>query len=302
VQTASRRDASVPTSVQPAVAVVTDSAASLPANAADELGISVVRMTIAIGEDVHPDGELDPAQVIQRTANHLVATSAPSPGAYLETLEELAGRPVVVATLARAMSASYESAVTAAACADGGHVDVVDTETAAGGQGLVVIAAARAAGAGGSLEEVVAAVRDVAARVRLLAFVDQLDYLARSGRVPGIAARAGRLVGVRAMFEFSRGRVRRLLPARTVDGAVARIIAACRADAQPATRLHAVVLHAEAPRATESLLAAVDQLAPDADVYAAPFSSVMVAHTGPGLAGLAWWWEPPAQSGSDAAP
>ena len=30
---------------------------------------------------------------------------------------------------------------------------------------------------------------------------------------------------------------------------------------------------------------------PEAEIFEAPFSSVMIAHTGPGLVGLAWWWE-----------
>jgi DegV family protein with EDD domain len=278
-----------------AVAVVTDSAASLPPGTVQELGISVVPMTIAIGGCTHLDGELEPAEVVRMAAHRHVTTSAPSPGAYLEAFEQLAGRPVVVATVARGMSTSYASAVTAARCFGAGRVAVVDTETAAGGQGLVVIGAARAARAGNDLDAVVAAASDVAARVHVLAFLDQLDYLARSGRVPGLAARAGRSLGARVMFELSRGRVRRRMPARSLESAVTRIAAACRADARPGARLHGVVLHSDAPLASESLMANVQRLESDAEVCATPFSAVMVAHTGPGLAGLAWWWEPPPQ-------
>lgn len=275
------------------VAVVTDSAASLPPGTVEELDLSVVPMTIAIGDGVNADGELEPEEVVRRAAHRRATTSAPSPGAYLEAFERLAGRPVVVATVARDMSASYASAVAAARYVGAGRVAVVDTETAAGGQGLVVIAAARAARAGNDLDAVVAAASDVAARVHLLAYLDRLDYLARSGRVPGIAAHAGRSLGMRAMFELSNGHVRPRVPARTVEGAVARIAAACRAGARPGARLHGVVLHADAPAASESLLAAVRRLGADAEVGMTSFSAAMVAHTGPGLAGLAWWWEPP---------
>jgi DegV family protein with EDD domain len=283
------------------VAVVTDSAASLPSHVKDELGVCVVPMTIAIGGQVHSDGELDPVDVARLAAHHRLTTSAPSPGAYLEVLEQLSGRPAVIVTVARSMSASFDAATTAASYADAGHVVVVDAETAAGGQALVVTAAGRAAQAGGGMDQVAAAARDVSARVRLFALLDQLDQLARSGRVPGIAARAGRSLGMRAVFELSRGHVLPRLPARTIDGAVSRIVPACRAGKPPAARLHAVVLHAQAPRAAESLLAAARELDPAAEVDEAPFSPVMVAHTGPGLAGLAWWWERLPQSGSAPA-
>ncbi len=279
------------TDAQETVAVVTDSAASLPENEVRDLGIQVVPMTIAIGDDVYPDGGPRPVEVVEKAARRRVTTSAPSPGAYLQTLEALGGRPVVIATVARRMSASFQSAVTAAAYGEAGRVDVVDTGTAAGGQGLVVMAAARAARSGSSLEEVTRVARHVAARVRLIAFLDQLDYLAGSGRVPGIVARAGRSLGVHAMFEFARGHVLRRRPARTVGGAMVRIVAACRADAHPGARLRAAVLESGEPRAAEALSALVHELAPDAELYVAPLSSVVLAHTGPGLTGLAWWWE-----------
>ncbi len=283
-----------------AVAVVTDSAASLPPGARDELGIGVVPMAVVIDDHVYADPQLTPAELVRRAARVPVSTSAPSPGAYLGTLAELRGRQVLVMTVARGMSASYESAITAAGYTEDGHVAVLDTETAAGGQGLVVMAAARAASAGGNLEQVTAAARHAAGRVHLLAVLDQLDFLVRSGRVPGIAARAGRSLGARAVFELSRGRVRSRRPARGIDNAITHIVESCRADGQPTGRLHAAVLDAESPRAAEMLMAAVHSLAPDADVYAAPFSSVLVAHTGPGLAGLAWWWEPQVPSRSTA--
>lgn len=286
---------------QDEVVVVTDSAASLPSDAVAALGVHVVPMTLEVGGSVYPDGALDPAAVVQRASHLRVTTSAPSPGAYLEALAAAGSRPVVVTTVARRTSASYESALAAAGYRRAGRVEVVDTQTAAGGQGLVVMAAARAARSGNSLEEVATAARAVAARVRLLAFLEQLDSLARSGRVPGVAARAGRSLGARAVFELTRGRVRSRRPARTLDGAVGRIMAACAAGSQAGARLRAAVLEAQAPCGAEALLAAVHELAPDADVYRAPFSSVMVAHTGPGLAGLAWWWEPSPQSPSPPA-
>ncbi len=274
------------------VAVVTDGAASLPPGVCDALGVGVVPMSVMIGNTVREDQEVAPADVVESAGRDLVTTSAPSPGDYLRTLEELGDRPVVIATVARRMSASYDAAMTAARYVPQRRVAVVDTETAAGGQGLVVMAAAQASRAGGSHDDVTAAARGVIRRVRLLAFLDQLDYLARSGRVPDVAARAGQSLGMRAVFEFSGGRVRGRLPARSTDAAVARIMAACRAGRSDGARLHAAVVDAKSPHAAESLMTAVRRLSPDGEVYAAPFSSVMVAHTGPGVAGLAWWWEP----------
>ncbi|MGB7051581.1 MAG: hypothetical protein WBG41_08435 [Acidimicrobiales bacterium] len=57
------------------------------------------------------------------------------------------------------------------------------------------------------------------------------------------------------------------------------------------TVLHAAVLEAQAAEAAARLRTLVVGAEPQAQVFEAPFSSVMIAPTGPGLVGLAWWWE-----------
>jgi DegV family protein with EDD domain len=173
-------------------------------------------------------------------------------------------------------------------------VTVVDTGTAAGAQALVVLAAAEAALAGRDLPAVVAAAEHVAGRVRLVATVADLERLARSGRVPEAARWLGDRLRVRPLFEFRDGRARPLRPAFSSEVARERIVARCvadgRRDASGSGRLHAIVLHALDPAAASDLRARVDRLDP-VTCLVGPFSPVMVAHTGDGLAGLAWWWE-----------
>ncbi len=174
-------------------------------------------------------------------------------------------------------------------------VAVLDTGTAAGAQALVVLAAARAAAEGGDLPAVVRSAERVAGRVRLAATVADLERLARSGRVPEAARWLGDRLGVRPLFEFRDGRARPLRPAFNAAVARERIVARCVADApgrEPgAGRLHVIVLHALDDEAAADLQTRVERLQP-ASCLVGPFSPVMVAHTGRGLAGLAWWWEP----------
>ena len=56
-------------------------------------------------------------------------------------------------------------------------------------------------------------------------------------------------------------------------------------------RLHAAVLNSGADENAEALLLSLQRLSTDREVFMAPFSPVMVAHTGSGLVGLGWWWE-----------
>lgn len=282
-----------------AVAVLTDGGASLPGCAAS-LDVHVVPMNLSVDGRVVESGSVTPREVVELAAFGRVTTSAPSPGAYLEAMRTVGERPVVVVTVSSAMSASHDAARTAASYVPDGRVAVVDSLTAAGAQGLVVLAAARAARTGRPLADVAATARMVAGRVRLVASVERLDHLVRSGRVPRVAARAGRVLGMLPIFELSRGRVAVRRPARSAYAARARILATCRAGAQPGARLRAAVLDAEAPDAAASLLAGVQDLAPDASVDSCPFSPVMLAHTGGGISGLAWWWEGPQSAESVA--
>lgn len=280
------------------VAVLTDSAASLPPDVVGGPDLEVVPMTVVIGDEAHPDDALSAADVLQVLDDRPVSTSAPSPGDYLRRIEALGGRPVLVTTVARQMSASYEAAVTACRYVRT-PTEVVDSGSATGGQGLVVAAGLGAAAAGSSLEAAAAEARRVAGRVRLVAALGGLDRLARSGRVPGIAAAATRSLGLRPIFELAGGRTASRRPAAGGRSALQRLAATCTHRHQG--QLRCAVLHADAPGAAAELEAMVLAGVPEARTYVAPFSSVMVAHTGPGVVGLAWWWTPGDDRHADGA-
>jgi DegV family protein with EDD domain len=279
---------------------LTDSAASLPKSLADANGVTVVPMWVSIGGAQYRDSDLDMAEVLARLGEGLT-TSGPAPGELVDAASRSDdGDGVVILTISRRMSGSYDAARLAAGLLEdqgggGQKVAVVDTGTAAGAEGLVVLAASRAARAGLRLEGVVAAAESAARRARLLATLPSLEHLARGGRVPGVAALGARWLGLQPVFEFRQGKVRPLRPARGRRLACQRIIALWAADLDEQLRqgslLHVAALHALQPEVAEELLRQVRSYVEPTTAFVGSFSPVMVAHTGPGLAGLAWWWE-----------
>jgi DegV family protein with EDD domain len=224
-----------------------------------------------------------------------VSTSAPTPGDFEAAIKDASRLHdgVLVLTIASTMSATFGAAAVAAQSV-GGPVRIVDTATAGGAEALVVLAAASAAASGGTLDEVEACARAVIERVRLVATISSLDHLVRSGRVPGIAAWAGRRLGINPLFEFRGGSVRRLRPALSQDAALDRIVDLVTRDRpSDAARLHVAALHALSVDIAEALLERAHAVATPATQFVGEFGPVMVVHTGPGLAGLAWWWEDP---------
>jgi len=278
------------------VGVVTDSACSLPAELVEANEVTVVPMHINVGGGTYPDGALPLQEVAARLKDGLT-TSGPGPGEVARAAEAAdRGEGVAVLTIARQMSSTFTAAsIAAATLARQRKVAVVDTGTAAGAQGLVVLAASRAALAGESLEGVVSTAQVVAGKVRLLATLPSLEQLARSGRAPGAAAWGAAWLGLNALFEFRGGKVRPLRPARSPEAARRRVLEAFFTDLEraPGCRAHVAALHAVDQAVAEELLAQVRTRVEPATEFVGSFSSVMVVHTGPGLSGLAWWLEEP---------
>jgi DegV family protein with EDD domain len=280
---------------------VSDSAASLPAELVQANGVTVVPMWVAIGGQQYRDGELSLTEVLSRVGEGL-STSGPAPGEMADAAR-LAdqGDGVVILTLSQEMSSVYQSARLATDLLEGKKTAVVDTGTAAGAEGLVVLAASRAAQEGQSLDAVVEQARRTATRVRLLATLPSLDYLARGGRVPGAAAWGARWLGLNPVFEFRQGKVKPLRPARGSRLARQRIVDIWARDIaverQRGSALHVAAMHAVEPAVAEELLAEVRRRFEPATAFVGSFSPVMAAHVGPGLVGLAWWWEEPRGGG-----
>jgi DegV family protein with EDD domain len=273
------------------VVVITDSAAALDQSLADRYGVVTVPMQLEIG-----GVPVDEADVrLDELVKHLeegIQTSGPPPGAFAEALESHAGAEgAVILTVGENLSSTYQSAVSAATMtSDPSRVRVVDTGTAAGGEGLVVLAAAEAAQAGASLGEVEARASEVSERVRLVAAVEELTELVRGGRVPAVAARAGNRLGVRPLFELRREHIRPLRPAFSSDGAIDQILGHWRRSRVDGAPLHVAVLHALREDDAQILLAKVRAEVEPVTAFVGTFGPVMVAHTGPGVIGLAWWW------------
>jgi DegV family protein with EDD domain len=273
-----------------AVGIVTDSTSALPEEVRAAWNIAVVPLVITVDGRTVNDGELDTAEILAAKTH---SSSGPSPGAFVQAIAgQDQGDGVVVVTVTSTLSITNQSAVLAAKSA-AGPVTVVDSRTAAGGQALVAVAAARAAQSGAALDEVVSRAEDVAKRITLVGALANLDQLIRSGRVPGLAGRAGNLLGLRPMFDIQDGAIGRLRPALSDEAAHQRILNLWRRTrpSDPEAQLHLVSLHAEVPERAEELLDAVIAEVRPADAFISQFGQAMMINSGTGVRGLAWYWD-----------
>jgi len=262
----------------------------MPASVAEAYGVTVVPLSITIDGTTYLDGDLDDDDLLGRLGGS-VSTSAPAPGDYLAALERVLAEHdgAVIITVAQSLSASYASA--RIACDQyPDRARLVDSECAAGSEVLVALAAADAAREGSGLDVVEAAARAAVPEVRLVGTLDSLEHLVRSGRVPGIAGAAGRMLGVNPLFELRRGKVRPLRPAFSREAALDRVLEMWLHGRGDAKRSSVVALHAMAPDPAKKLRERVLEFdVPDLLLVSA-FGAAMIAHAGPGVVGLAWRW------------
>ncbi|MEO5678866.1 MAG: DegV family protein [Acidimicrobiales bacterium] len=274
------------------VRVVTDSGSDLPPALCEELGIEVVPLTIRFGDEALTDRQdLTAAEFWARcqAAPALPETAAPSPGTFQEACRRAqAGGAdgVVVVTLSAKMSATIQAAQLAAeALAGDPPVRVVDSGNASLGEGMVALVAARAAAAGGSLDEVEEAARSAARRTTLFAAIDTLDNLRRGGRIGGAQALLGGLLSIKPLITVSAdtgGEVAEAGKQRTRAKALNVLLDKVRAVG-PVEALG--LMHAEAPD-VDQLLARLDDIVPREDIIVADVGAVIGTHVGPGCIGV----------------
>ena len=170
-------------------------------------------------------------------------------------------------------------------------IRLLDSQAAAGSAALAALSAWRASQSGASLAQTEHAALQVIKQVRLLAFVDTLLYLWRSGRVPAIAHAGASLLRIKPLFELANGDITTLARPRTRRSAAARLLQLMRQKTTDGA-LHAAVMHADAAPDAQALR---DRIAAEfrcAELFVSEFTPVMGAHIGPGVLGVAFWCEP----------
>jgi DegV family protein with EDD domain len=273
------------------VKVVTDSACDLPQALVDELGIEIVPLTIRFGtEELVDRVDLTPDQFWARcnASPVLPETAAPSPGAFQTVFTRAADEGcsgVVCVNLSAALSATYQSACTAAeAVSDLIPVRVIDSLSLTMGQGMMVVGAARAAAAGKGVEDVAGVVEELVPRTHTFGALDTLEYLKKGGRIGGAQAFLGSMLSVKPILEIANGAVEPESRQRTRGRALAYLVDKVRKAGDIETL---GVMDGSAPD-IDQFLEMLSAVYPRGDIIVGPIGAVIGAHAGPGTVGVTY--------------
>jgi DegV family protein with EDD domain len=275
------------------VAVATDSTSYLPRALADGEGIHQVSLYVGWGGERERELAMEGFDAFYerlRRDPEVPTTSQPSIGDFLAVWEPLldAGHEIVSIHLAGGISGTCEAARQAHALLAerglGARVEVIDGETACGGLGMLLLAAAAAARSGAGKDAVAARVLEARRALRIWFCLDTLEYLRRGGRIGKAQAWLGGTLKIKPILslEYEIVPVERV---RTAGRAFERMIKYAQELRENGSDGW-VVQHIQAPEQAERLIDRCREIFDSEPLFTSEVGPVIGTYTGPGLIGV----------------
>jgi DegV family protein with EDD domain len=278
----------------PSTAVVADTTSYLPPELLAKHDVHLVSLYVGIEGEQDKESDLTDLHAFYerlRSSDQTVTTSQPSVGDFIAVYEPLLaeGKEIVSIHLSSGISGTYESAMQArerlTADGKGGEKIVVcDSQTGAGGMGLMVLAAAQSAENGESAAQ--ARDRAEAARKELKIWfaVDTLDYLRRGGRIGAARAWIGTTLKIKPILTLEE-EITPVERVRTRGRAFERLVGYARQRHEAGADAW-VVQHVQDPENAQRLVEACRPIFGKDPVFTSEVGPVIGAHVGPGLLGV----------------
>ena len=281
------------------IKIETDSACDIPEDLTREYGINKVPTHIIWeGKDY-----LDNVTMTARDFyKHLTETDAiptssqPSVGEFKDAFEQAVSQgaqEIICLTVTSALSGTFQAA-SSAALDFNTPVHVVDTRAVSLQQGWQVLAAARAARMGSSVQQVLESIERVRQKVVLSVGLPSLTYLARSGRLGQAFKWVGSIsISVRPIVAVNAesGKIEPVGVVRTQKAMIEKVYSYFKQKVGDGVKLHAAVLHGSAGEEAKLLIERIRQELDPLELFITSTGPVLGAHTGPGTIGISGYYE-----------
>jgi DegV family protein with EDD domain len=273
--------------------IVTDSAADLPRDEIEELGVHVASLIINFPDGEVKADEMSPDEFYSRLRAmepEIPTTSQPSAGAFAELYRKLASidKDIFSIHISSGLSGTHESARVGAEQVPEANITLVDTLTLSGGQRFQVLAAARGIKAGLSKETILQRLESIRKASETVYTLETLKYLARGGRIGRVQALAGSILHVKPIIrvdtdgKYSTVGKQRTIP-RTLEFIRDHLITRFKND----TPVWVTVLHGDFQEPARMLAGMLEEKLNIARTEILRISPVLGVHTGPGIVGAA---------------
>ena len=267
------------------VKIVTDSLSDITGDLAQELGVTVVPLTVFFGQESFLDRVTMSTDEFYHRLTHgniWPTTTQPPPGDFINVYNKLAKETdeILVVTLSSKLSGTYQSALQAKSMIEGKcRIEVIDSLMVAMSLGLIVVSAAKAAKAGAKLDALADLVRGAMSRSHLVAYFDTLKYLAKGGRIGKAQGLLGAMLSIKPILTVKDGE---MSPLTRLRSRAAGMDYLCNFVAGFPNIEELAVEHATTPDDADRLVERLSSVFPKERIYQSTLSPVVGTHAGPG--------------------
>lgn len=269
-----------------AVKIVTDSLSDITADLAEKIGVTVVPLTVSFGHESFLDRITITTDEFYRrlpTDPNWPTTTQPTPAKFAEVYNKLTEKTneILVITVSSKLSGTYQSAMGALEMVKNRkcRIEVIDCRTVVMGEGLIVIAAAKAIHGGANLDKAADYVRKLSPRSHSIMFFDTLKYLAKGGRIGKAQGLLGSLLSVKPILTMKDGEVHPLTRVRSRNAGTGYLYDFVAGFGKRVQEL--AVEHATTPDEANQLIERLGTLFPRERIYKSTVSPVIGTYTGP---------------------
>jgi DegV family protein with EDD domain len=273
------------------VSIVSDSCHYLPPEMTQEQGIHEVSLYVHWPDGAQRESDISDYDEYYRrlgSGGALPTTSQPSIGDFLAVYEPLLerGDEIVSVHLAGGMSGTVRAAEQARdQLGDrASRVHVIDSASACGGEGLVVLAAVAAARTGADAATVAERAREARRGLKMWFSIDTLEYLRRGGRIAGAQAWLGSALRIKPILTVE-SEITPVERVRTSRRAFERMVDLLKERAEAGADAW-MVQHIQAPEEAEELAHRGTEVFGVPPRVVGEIGPVIGTHVGPGLLGV----------------
>jgi len=272
------------------VKLFADSASDLPAAYFNEHNIELLPLKVHIdGRDYEDLVTIEPKTVFNKIREgHMPKTSQVSPDLFMKKFTELAesNQPGIYIAFSSQLSGTYQTAVMIRDQVKEEHpaldLTIIDSKCASLGYGLVVMKAAELLQNGGSKEEIIEASRFHSEHMEHLFTVEDLEYLAKGGRVSKASAFLGGLLNIKPLLHVEDGKLVPIEKLRGKKKLLKRILDLMEERGEDLSNQVIAISHGDDEELALEMKKLIQEKFTPKDVYISIIGCAIGSHTGTG--------------------
>ncbi len=189
------------------IKIMTDSSVTIEPELVEELGITVVPLSVMVDGQLYSDADLKEEGKflgLMQASKELPKTSQPPVGVFAEAYEDLVNsgaEHIVAIHLTHALSGTIEASRQGAAIAEA-PATIIDSTFTDQSMKFQVVEAARLAKTGADLETILEKIEDIRQKTELFIGVSTLENLVKGGRIGRVAGMLSSLLNIKVMMEL----------------------------------------------------------------------------------------------------